>query len=312
MKDLFNREIDYLRVSITERCNLNCIYCGKEDCLKRNVELSPEIIGKLVSAFSRCGIRKVRITGGEPLVRADVCDIVRQIAAISGIETIGLTTNGVLLEQYAAPLAKAGLHSVNISLDSTDGSTYRHLTGADVLDRVLRGIEAAQAAGLAPIKLNAVLMKGVNDDGAGDLITLAKDEPIDVRFIELMPFSDMGEQKDRIVTGDELLERFPFLRSLEAQEDATARYYTADGFRGRVGLISPISHRFCNQCRRIRLLSDGSAKPCLAFDTSFDLLPYLDDEQALVARVQQIILEKPAGHHFQDAAASHGLNKTGG
>lgn len=312
MKDQFDREIDYLRVSITERCNLNCIYCGKEDCQKRNVELPPDTIGILVRACVRCGIKKVRVTGGEPLVRADVCDIVRQIREIPGIETIGLTTNGVLLEQYAAPLAEAGLQSVNISLDSTDGSTYRHLTGVDVLDRVLRGIHAAQAAGLAPIKLNAVLMKGVNDNGAGDLIALAKDQPIDVRFIELMPFSDVGEQRDRIVTGDELLARFPFLCPLETQEDATARYYTADGFQGRVGLISPISHRFCHRCRRVRLLSDGSAKPCLAFDKSFDLLPYLDDEEALTARVRQIIFEKPAGHHFDDAAASHGLNRTGG
>ncbi len=312
MKDLFDREIDYLRVSITERCNLNCIYCGKEDCRKRSVELPADVFGRLVRAFARCGIKKVRITGGEPLVRADVCSIVQQIAAVEGIETIGLTTNGVLLEQYAPALAAAGLQSVNISLDSTDGSTYRHLTGADVLDRVLRGISAAQRAGLAPIKLNAVLMKGVNDDGAGDLIRLAKDRPIDVRFIELMPFSDMGEQRDRIVTGDELLQRFPFLRPAQTQEDATARYYTAEGFCGRVGLISPISHRFCNRCRRIRLLSDGSVKPCLAFDTAFDLLPYLENEAALISRIRQIILEKPAGHHFSDAAASHGLNRTGG
>ncbi len=312
MKDLFHREIDYLRVSITERCNLNCIYCGKEDCRKKNVELSPETIGRLVRAFSKCGIKKVRITGGEPLVRSDVCEIVRHIRETPGIETIGLTTNGVLLEQYAALLAAAGLQSVNISLDSTDGSTYRHLTGADVLDRVLRGITAAQDAGLAPIKLNAVLMKGVNDDGAADLIRLAKDQPIDVRFIELMPFSDVGEQKERIVTGDEILAEFPFLRPLDVQENAAARYYTADGFCGRVGLISPISHRFCNECRRIRLLSDGSVKPCLAFDTTFDLLSYADDEAALLQRIQEIILKKPAGHQFNDAAATHGLNRTGG
>lgn len=312
MKDLFGREIDYLRVSITERCNLNCIYCGKEDCQKRNVELSPQTIGRIVRAFSMSGIKKVRVTGGEPLVRSDVCEIVQEISAVPGIEKIGLTTNGVLLEQFAVPLAKAGLQSVNISLDSTDGSTYRHLTGADVLDRVLRGIEAAKEAGLSPIKLNAVLMKGVNDDGAGDLIHLAKENAIDVRFIELMPFSDLGEQQDHIVTSDELLARFPFLSLMPQQEDATARYYTAQGFRGRVGLISPISHRFCDQCRRIRLLSDGSVKPCLAFDETFDLLPYLDHESALIERVKSIILSKPAGHHFADAAASHGLNRTGG
>lgn len=312
MKDQFGREIDYLRVSITERCNLNCIYCGKEDCQKRSVELSPETIVRLVRAFSCCGINKIRITGGEPLVRSDVCDIIKRISLIPEITTIGLTTNGVFLEQYAAALVKSGLQSVNISLDSTDGSTYRHLTGADVLDRVLRGIEAARSAGLLPVKLNAVLMKGVNDDGAEDLIRLAKEDPIDVRFIELMPFSELGEQREHIVTGDELLERFPFLQPLSVQEDATARYYTADGFRGRVGLISPISHRFCSQCRRIRLLSDGSVKPCLAFDEAFDLLAYLADEHALVEQVKKIIFSKPAGHRFSEAAASHGLNRTGG
>ncbi len=312
MKDNYGREIDYLRVSITTRCNLNCIYCGKTDCGKKEQELPAETFAALVRGFARCGIKKVRVTGGEPLVRADVCNIVRSIRATDGIETIGLTTNGVLLEDYAQPLAEAGLDSVNISLDSTDGSTYRHLTGADVLEKVLRGIDAAQKAGLHRLKINAVLMKGVNDDGAGDLIALAKDREIDVRFIELMPFSEAGEENSRRVTGDELLQRFPFLQPQETQERATATYYTADGFRGRVGLISPVSHRFCNQCSRIRLLANGSVKPCLAFDSSFDLLPFLANETALTKRIREIIAAKPAGHDFGTAAATHGLNQTGG
>ena len=312
MKDNFGREIDYLRVSVTTRCNLNCIYCGKADCDKKEQELSAKTIIALVHAFARCGIKKVRVTGGEPLVRADVCDIVRGVKSIPGIETVALTTNGVLLEQFAKPLVDAGLSSVNISLDSTDGSTYRHLTGADVLDRVLRGIDAAQCDGLSAIKIHAVLMKGVNDAGAGDLIALAKDSPIDVRFIELMPFSSVGEDNDKRVTGDELLRRFPFLRPLETQETATARYYTADGFRGRIGLISPVSHKFCDRCSRVRLLSDGSVKPCLAFDDSYDLLAYKDDPAALTARIREIIQAKPAGHDFGGGTTTHGLNRTGG
>ena len=312
MKDQFNREIDYLRVSITERCNLNCIYCGKEDCQKRSVELSPETICRLVRAFALCGIKKIRVTGGEPLVRSDVCEIIKGISAIPGIETIGLTTNGVYLEQYAAKLFEAGLQSVNISLDSTDGSTYHRLTGADVLDRVLRGIDAAQRAGLSPIKLNAVLMKGVNDDGAADLIRLAKTAPIDVRFIELMPFSEMGEARDKIVTGDEILSRFPFLRPISEDFDGTAKYYTADGYCGRIGLINPISHQFCGRCRRLRLLADGRVKPCLAFDEAYDLLELIRDEAALVSRIRSIILNKPAGHAFSRQAPTHGLNRTGG
>ena len=312
MKDNYGREIDYLRVSITTRCNLNCIYCGKADCDKREAELPPETIAALVRGFARCGIKKVRVTGGEPLVRADVCDIVRSICATDGIRTVGLTTNGVLLEQYAKLLADAGLESVNISLDSTDGSTYRHLTGADVLDKVFRGIEAAQSAGLSRLKINAVLMRGVNDDGAADLIALAKEAAIDVRFIELMPFSDAGEADDRRITGDELLARFPFLRPLDVQETATARYYTAEGFRGRIGLISPVSHKFCSDCNRIRLLSNGSVKPCLAFDESYDLLPDLNDSAALTARIAAIIAKKPAGHDFAAKTTAHGLNRTGG
>ncbi len=312
MKDKFGREIDYLRVSITTRCNLNCIYCGKADCEKKERELPAETICEIVRDFAACGIKKVRVTGGEPLVRPDVCDIVRGIRAIPEIETIGLTTNGVLLEQYAKPLFDAGLDAVNVSLDSTDGSTYRHLTGADVLDKVLRGIKAAQNAGLTRLKLNAVLMKGVNDDGAKDLIALAKDSPIDVRFIELMPFSGVGEDNEKRVTGDEILRRFPFLRPLDTQEAATARYYTADGFQGRIGLISPVSHQFCDRCSRVRLLSDGSVKPCLAFDDSYDLTIYENDPASRRARIREIILQKPAGHNFGGDSTTHGLNRTGG
>ena len=242
----------------------------------------------------------------------DLCDIIGGIRAIPGVQTIGLTTNGVLLAQAAAPLKAAGLDSVNISLDSTDGSTYRHLTGADVLEKVLAGIAAAQEVGLSPIRINAVLMRSVNDDGAGALIELARTQPIDVRFIELMPFSDIGEAQDKRVTGDEILRQFPFLRPTASQEPATARYYTADGFQGRVGLIDPVSHRFCESCSRIRLLSDGSVKPCLAYDESYELLPYLQDDDALLAHVERIILKKPAGHAFGSETTTHGLNKTGG
>ena len=312
MKDRYNREIDYLRVSITQRCNLNCIYCGKSDCDKKLTELTAEEIVRLVHAFAACGIRKVRVTGGEPLVRRDVVEIVARIAQTPGIETVGLTTNGVLLEQYAAPLAKAGLQSVNISLDSTDGSTYRHLTGADVLDRVLRGIDASQNAGLSPIKLNAVLMKGVNADGAPALIKLAETKPMDVRFIELMPFAGSGNTDELRVTGDELLRQFPFLQPLQAQDGGTAVYYGAPGFRGRVGLISPVSHQFCDRCSRVRLLCDGTLKLCLAFDTTYDLKPYMHDDAALIAAIRDAIMKKPAGHAFQTAPPHHGLNRTGG
>lgn len=311
MKDNFGREISYLRVSVTERCNLNCVYCGKADCAKKENELTPESIYKIVSAFAKCGIKKVRITGGEPLVREDICEIVTHIRAVPEIETVSLTTNGVYLKKYARSLQAAGLDSVNISLDSTDGSTYRHLTGADVLNKVMEGIEEAEKAGLSPLKINAVLMKGVNSDGAGEMINLAKTRNIDVRFIELMPFSESGENNDLRVTGDEILKAFPFLTPVTSEE-GTATYYSAEGFHGRVGLISPVSHKFCNECNRVRLLSDGSVKPCLGYDTSYDLMPFVHNEEVLINKIKSIILKKPAGHHFENKALSHGLNRTGG
>ena len=311
MKDSFGRDISYLRVSITERCNLNCIYCGKDDCAKKETELSPEEIFHLVKAFAQCGITKVRITGGEPLVREDVCEIVRLIKTIPAIQTIALTTNGVYLARYAAALKEAGLNSVNISLDSTDDSTYRHLTGADVLDKVLEGIACAGAAGLSPIKINAVLMKGVNSDGAGELIALTKENDIDVRFIELMPFSESGENSALMVSGQELLNAFPALQPIVG-ETATAEYYRMPGYAGRVGLINSVSRKFCAACNRMRLLSNGSVKPCLGDDTLYDVMPYLDDEEKLLKEIESIILKKPAGHHFEEKAPRHGLNKIGG
>ena len=311
MKDSFGREISYLRVSVTERCNLNCVYCGKTDCAKKGAELSPETVEKLVSAFAKCGINKVRITGGEPLVRSDICEIVKRIRSVDGINTLSLTTNGVYLKQYAKSLKDAGLDSVNISLDSTDGSTYRHLTGADVLKKVLEGIDEAEKVGLSPIKINAVLMKGVNSDGADELVKLAKTRNIDVRFIELMPFSDSGIDKNLIVTGADILKQFPFLKPLGYFE-GTAECYTADGFEGRVGLINPITKKFCSECNRLRLLADGRVKPCLGYDEAYDLMPFIDDENKLQNQIKNIILKKPAGHHFEDGAKHEGLNRTGG
>ncbi|MCR5689921.1 MAG: GTP 3',8-cyclase MoaA [Clostridiales bacterium] len=311
MKDGFGREIEYLRVSVTQRCNLNCVYCGKTDCEKKGSELSPDSIGKLVGAFAKCGIKKVRVTGGEPLVRNDVCEIVERIRGVDAIGTVALTTNGVYLEKYAADLKTAGLDSVNISLDSTDGGTYRHLTGADVLERVMAGIEKAQSVGLSPLKVNAVLMKGVNSDGAGALVDLARKKDIDVRFIELMPFSDSGIDKSLIVTGADILAQFPFLKPT-GQFEGTAEYYAADSFRGRVGLINPITKKFCSACNRIRLLSDGRVKPCLGHDETYGLTQYLNDEDRLEEEIRKIILKKPAGHSFDTQTPSYGLNRTGG
>ena len=311
MKDNFGRDITYLRVSVTERCNLNCVYCGKDACDKRESELPAADVARIVRAFVSCGITKVRLTGGEPLVRNDIIEIVSRLHAIPQIRKLSLTTNGVLLPEYAQPLADAGLDSVNVSLDSTDEHVYRHMTGANVLHRVLDGIAAAQRAGLSPIRLNAVLLRDVNRGSADDLIALAREMPVDVRFTELMPFSDAGADASQIVTADEILADHPALAPA-GEEDGPARYYTAPGFRGRVGFISPISRRFCASCNRMRLLADGRIKPCLGYDTAIDLKPFLNAPGQLEAQVRQSILQKPAGHHFGDGGHAHGLNRTGG
>ena len=175
----------------------------------------------------------------------------------------------------------------------------------------MEGIDEAENVGLNPVKVNAVLMKGVNSDGADELINLARMRNIDVRFIELMPFSDSGIDKNLIVTGNDILNQFPFLKPINYFE-GTAEYYTADGFKGKVGLINPITKKFCSSCNRIRLLSDGKVKPCLGFDEAYDIMPFIDDEEKLENEIRKIILKKPSGHSFGDGRKHDGLNKTGG
>lgn len=316
MIDSYGRKINYLRVSLTKRCNLNCTYCGAE--CERDSELTPEEVEKLVRAFARLGITKVRLTGGEPLLRNDICDIAQRIGRIEGIKKLAITTNGVLLSRYAGSLKKAGVNAVNISLDTTDKEQYKKITGFDLLEKVYEGIDEAEKVGLSPIRLNAVLIRGENDDQAEKLISIARDRKIDVRFIELMPFSDEGENERLVIKGEEILEAFPFLEPFEGEkkgsfEKSVARYYTAKDFKGRIGFITPVSDKFCADCNRIRLLSDGKVRPCLGNDRLFDLMPYIDDEALLVEKAKEAILSKPTEHSFSCSYGhSHGLNKIGG
>ncbi len=317
MIDKYGRNITYLRVSVTQRCNLNCSYCGS--CNGNfNKELTAQQIEKIVRAFALKGISKVRLTGGEPLVRADICDIVSRVRSIEGIKTVALTTNGLKLKELAGPLKEAGITAINISLDTTDKNQYCEITGSDSLGKVFEGIDECERCGLHPIRLNAVLVKGRNDDQAENLIGIAKDRKIDVRFIELMPFSDEGDNMKLIVKGDEILSRFPFLKPVYRDgatdfEKNVARYYTADGFKGRVGLITPVSNKFCKECNRIRLLSDGKVKPCLGSEVVFDLMPFIDDEAALLSAVERAVLSKPLEHKFECGYGNnHGMNRIGG
>lgn len=312
MKDKFGREIDYLRISLTDRCNLSCIYCKGNEPHKQ--ELSVLQIEKIVKGFACYGIRKVRLTGGEPLLRKDIAEVVKRIKNIEGIEKIVLTTNGILLKKYARQLKQAGLSAVNISLDTTDEKQYFDLTGADKLKDVFEGIEEAKAAGLSPIRINSVLIKGKNDNCAKELIRLAENNDLDVRFIELMPFTKEGQNGEKIVTGEEILSRFPMLEPTDgADEKSVAKYFTADGFKGRVGLITPVSNKFCSRCNRIRLLSDGKVRPCLGDGKEVDLMPFIDDEEMLLEKIKGAIFNKPANHSFScEYGNFHSMNQIGG
>lgn len=312
MKDNYGREINYLRVSLTQRCNLNCIYCGSEK--PDTNELTVEEITKIVTAFSKVGITKVRLTGGEPLMRKDISQIIKSIKSISGINKVVLTTNGVGLAEKAQLLKDSGLDAINISLDSLDRENYKKLTGRDSLESVLSGIDKALAIGLQPIRINSVLIRGQNDSEAKALINLAKVRKVDVRFIELMPFSETGENDRLIIKADEILERYAFLSPVENQRDTSvARYYTADDFKGRIGFITPVSDKFCHKCNRIRLLSDGKLKPCLGHNEVFDLIGCIDDEEKLQSEIIKAIKSKPLGHNFECAYGNlHAMNKIGG
>ncbi len=316
MIDSYGRKINYLRVSVTKRCNLNCSYCGACN-EKDNDELTAQQTEKIVRAFADCGITKVRLTGGEPLVRKDICDIAERISRIDGIKKLALTTNGIRLKELAMPLKKAGVKAINISLDTTDEEQYKKLTGYDGLKKVLEGIDECESVGLAPIRLNAVLIRGQNDSQAESLISIARDRKIDVRFIELMPFSDEGENENLVIRGEEILKQFPFLKPVESDktdfEKSVAKYYEAYGFKGRIGFITPISDKFCSECNRIRLLSDGKVKVCLGNDEVIDLMDVIDDEVLLKERIREAILSKPMEHKFSCGyGKNHGLNKIGG
>ncbi len=316
MIDRYGRDINYLRVSVTKRCNLNCSYCGTKN--EKSPELTPLQIEKIVRAFASCGITKVRLTGGEPLIRKDIIEIAERIADIDSIKKIAVTTNGIFLKNYAAELKKAGVTAVNISLDTTDKEQFRAITGYDGLHKVFEGIDECERVGLSPIRLNAVLTKGKNENQAESLISIAKDRKIDVRFIELMPFSSDGEKDELVVKGEEILRSFPQLKPFIKEgttefEKSVAKYYTAENYKGRVGFITPVSNRFCSECNRIRLLSDGKIKPCLGNNAVYDVMDYIDNEERLREEIEKIIMSKPREHSFSCGYGNHhGLNLIGG
>lgn len=308
--DAFGRAIDYLRVSVTDQCDLRCQYCRPTTLpLARRLDhiLSAADFVAIVQAAATLGIRKVRLTGGEPLLRRDILDLVRGLSAIPGIEDLSLTTNALHLAGLAADLATAGLTRVNISLDSLQADRFTSIAGAAGLERVLQGIAAAQTAGLSPLKVNMVVMRGVNDDEIGDFAARTIDSDWHVRFIEVMPFS--GGSNSLLVPAKEILARLPNLvPDASVLGHGPARMYRLPGARGTVAVISPVSEHFCGGCNRLRLTADGKLRPCLLNEGEVDLLPALRttrDPDKLAALIQQAVANKPARHHLSEGISPH-------
>ncbi len=305
--DRFGRNIHYLRISLTDHCNLRCVYCMPEEMTFRpNAELmQDDEVLRLVRLFASLGFDKFRLTGGEPTVRAHIVDLVSGIAATPGVRSLSMTTNGVLLSRLAVPLAKAGLQRVNISIDTLDPEKFRRLTRWGDVDDVWQGIIAAEQAGLVPVKLNAVVVRGYNEADVIDLVRLTLEHPWQVRFIEMMPFAGATElQLNQVVTADEMQANIeaalgPMEIANGGELDGEARLFHLPGAAGEVGFISSVSMPFCAACTRARLTADGRLRLCLLREGEVDLLTPLRAGASL-EELRQIILtgvwDKPWGH----------------
>ena len=308
--DPFGRAVQYLRISVTDRCNLRCTYCMPEGGVPyedREHVLSFEEILRLVTLLSQYGLQKVRLTGGEPLVRKGLPDLVREIAAIPAIKDLGLTTNAVLLPRYAQELWDAGLRRINISLDTLKPDRFAQIARFDKYDEATAGLAAAEEVGFSPIKLNMVVMRGVNDDELTEMAALTLDHAYDVRFLEYMPIGQVTpwQWKAQYVSNEEVLDalrtRFDLI-PIETAESSTSRVFQIPGARGRVGVINPISHKFCAGCNRLRLTANGALVPCLSDNYEYDLKTPLRagaSDEELIAHVQAALAHKPQQSDFE-------------
>lgn len=320
MRDNLGRKINYMRISVTDRCNLFCLYCKKEKLPFRPPEeiLRYEEILRVARIALSLGISKIRITGGEPLVRKGIIDFVYKLSRLPGLEDISLTTNGILLGEFAKPLYQAGLKRINISLDTLSREKFKNITGADEFDQVRQGIESALKAGMNPVKINMVLMKGINEDEAADFVALTKDERIIVRFIELMPLGIQRENNRKLfVSLDEVLRNLKNIYEMKVYDSRNnlgpAAYYRVRDC-GLVGFIGSISSCFCGDCNRLRLTASGYLKPCLWSDEAVNIKEILrkgapDAEVAEILR--KAIREKPAEREI-NKKVSFPMSEAGG
>ncbi|HVG46238.1 MAG TPA: GTP 3',8-cyclase MoaA [Longimicrobium sp.] len=305
MHDGFGRRVEYLRISVTDKCNLRCVYCMPVEglpWLRREELLSYEEIAEIVRTMAGMGLRKLRITGGEPLVRRDLPTLVRKLRAVDGIEDIALSTNAVLLEEQADELRAAGVDRLNVSLDSLVPARVDAISRRPgSADAIFRGLAAAERAGFAPIKINCVVMRGRNDDEVASFAAITRERPWHVRFIEVMPTGDnLGVSRDEFVSSDEILAAVGRIGALEPVAgpagNGPARYFAFPGAAGTVGVITPMSHNYCGSCNRMRLTADGQLRPCLFGSIQTDLRAPLRRGDPIEPLVRQTLRIKPERH----------------
>lgn len=306
LADTFARKITYLRISLTDQCNLRCLYCRPQPEIKLgNRELlSSEELLRVARLAVGLGIKKIRLTGGEPLIRRGIIDFVREVGAIPGLEDLRLTTNGVLLAELGPKLRQAGIAKLNISLDTLRPDRFKEITGADLFPQVWAGIEQARELGFKPLKINTVALRGINDDEFSELAQLTFDYPYHLRFIEFMPIGKNSRWgADRYISSQEIMTGLAPLGELvpvaSTKMDGPARVYRFAGAHGSVGFISPLSHQFCDRCNRLRLTSEGRLRACLLRDQESDLKVILrtgGSDEEIRAAILQAIFHKPQGH----------------
>ena len=307
MQDNNKRTINYLRLSVTDRCNLRCVYCMPEEgvtFIPHSEILSYEEMLRIIRLSSQVGIRKVRLTGGEPLVRKDIVGFIKELGKIDKLQEIALTTNGVLLKEFARELRKCGICRINVSMDTLKPERFHKITRMDLFDRVWEGIEEAEAAGFDPIKINVVAMRGLNDDEVIDFARLTYKKPYHIRFIELMPLGETNDEViERFVPAEEILDQISTLGPIKPIEsgplDGPAQRYVLEGAMGEIGVIAALSHHFCDTCNRLRLTSDGRLRGCLFSDQETDIKTPLrqdKDDAYLLKLISDTILHKPREH----------------
>lgn len=315
MKDRFNRRINYLRISVTDRCNLRCIYClPPEGIVYKSPQeiLSFEEILKVVEISVKLGIEKIRITGGEPLVRRDLPELIRKLKRIEGLREVALTTNGILLPELAEELKSSGLNRINISLDTLNPEKFREVTRGGELSRVLEGIELSLSLGFSVVKLNLVLLNGFNTDEIINFVELTRNRPLEVRFIEYMPTSlpRLEALFFSNCLSKDIIERSFKLIPVDNPELGTARVFRVEGFQGRIGFISPVSEPFCNYCNKLRLSADGVLRSCLQSSQGIDLkktlrkVPFQEEEVEKL--IKESVFLKPHSHNLKQLPLGEG------